>query len=67
MPRHGRTAPADLLLAILIGQPRVTWELRLRQERRRAVALATMGVDYPYTYEGAPFPRSAFAASGVSA
>lgn len=44
-----------------------TMELGVIQERRRAAALATMGVDYPYTYEGAPFPRSAFAAAGVSA
>ncbi|MFL4905003.1 hypothetical protein ACJ6WF_17880 [Streptomyces sp. MMS24-I2-30] len=34
--------------------PAVTWE------RRRAAALAALGVDYPYTYDGAPFPLSAF-------
>ncbi|MBW1603389.1 hypothetical protein JJV70_15015 [Streptomyces sp. JJ66] len=37
------------------------------RERRRAVLLATMGVDYPYTYEGAPFPRAAFEGAGVVA
>ncbi|WP_411084198.1 hypothetical protein [Streptomyces sp. cmx-18-6] len=42
-------------------------ELGIIRERRRAAALAAMGVDYPYTYDGAPFPRSAFAAAGVSA
>ncbi|WP_078594028.1 hypothetical protein [Streptomyces sp. NRRL S-920] len=44
-----------------------TLELRVIRERRRAAVLAAEGVDYPYTYEGAPFPRSAFAAAGVSA
>lgn len=44
-----------------------TLELRVIRERRRAAVLATEGVDYPYTYEGAPFPASAFAAAGVSA
>ncbi|MFB7028775.1 MULTISPECIES: hypothetical protein [unclassified Streptomyces] len=42
-------------------------DLDLICERRRAAALATLGVDWPYTYEGAPFPESAFAAVGVSA
>lgn len=36
-------------------------------ERRRAAVLATYGVDYPYTYEGAPFPASAFVTAGVTA
>ncbi len=44
-----------------------TMELGIICERRRAAALASLGVDYPYTYEGAPFPRSAFAAAGVTA
>jgi len=39
------------------------WELRRQWERRRAAALATMGVDYPYTYEGAPFGVEDFRAS----
>ncbi|QNP71897.1 hypothetical protein IAG44_22440 [Streptomyces roseirectus] len=39
------------------------WELRLQWERRRAATLATMGVDYPYTYEGAPFGLDDFRAS----
>ncbi|MDX3385069.1 hypothetical protein PV682_26855 [Streptomyces niveiscabiei] len=36
------------------------WELRLQWERRRAAALAAEGVDYPYTYEGAPFDSASF-------
>lgn len=44
-----------------------TLELHVIRERRRAAALAAEGVDYPYTYEGAPFPASVFAAAGVSA
>ncbi|MBT2401058.1 hypothetical protein [Streptomyces sp. ISL-100] len=47
-------------------QAEATLELNLTQERRRAAALATMGMDYPYTYEGAPFPASAFATAKVS-
>ncbi|MEV8308497.1 hypothetical protein AB0P36_14330 [Streptomyces flavidovirens] len=42
-----------------------TMELGVIGERRRAAALATLGVDYPYTYEGAPFPRSAFVAAAA--
>ncbi|MGV9688490.1 hypothetical protein ACWDUX_05175 [Streptomyces sp. NPDC003444] len=42
-------------------------DLDLICERRRAIALATLGVDWPYTYEGAPFPASAFGAVGVPA
>ncbi|QNP71501.1 hypothetical protein IAG44_20085 [Streptomyces roseirectus] len=30
-------------------------ELHLQRERRHAAALASLGIDYPYTYEGAPF------------
>ncbi|MFE9607523.1 hypothetical protein [Streptomyces sp. NPDC006012] len=37
------------------------------RERRRAAALAALGVDYPYTYEGAPFPLSAFAPTRTAA
>ncbi|WOX11315.1 hypothetical protein [Streptomyces sp. N50] len=42
-------------------------ELHLCRERRRAAVLATMGVDYPYTYEGAPFPASAFETARMAA
>ncbi|MFF6867705.1 hypothetical protein [Streptomyces sp. NPDC012450] len=42
-------------------------DLDLICERRHAIALATLGVDWPYTYEGAPFPASAFGAVGVPA
>ncbi|MFJ2131641.1 hypothetical protein ACIO8F_26160 [Streptomyces sp. NPDC087228] len=53
--------------AIFRQQAETTMELGVIRERRRAAALATLGVDYPYTYDGAPFPASAFAAAGVSA
>lgn len=53
--------------ALFRQQAETTMELGVIHERRRAAVLATMGVDYPYTYEGAPFPRSAFAAAGVTA
>ncbi|GAA2951914.1 hypothetical protein [Streptomyces flavovirens] len=53
---------------LLAREAERTLELRVIRERRRAAVLATEGVDYyPYTYEGAPFPASAFAAAGVSA
>ncbi|MEV0471813.1 hypothetical protein [Streptomyces prunicolor] len=48
-------------------QAETALELHLCRERRRAAVLATMGVDYPYTYEGAPFPASAFETAGVVA
>ncbi|MET8983312.1 hypothetical protein ABZX85_47895 [Streptomyces sp. NPDC004539] len=35
----------------------------LQGERRRAAAYATLGVDYPYTYDGAPFGAADFRAS----
>ncbi|QNP71103.1 hypothetical protein IAG44_17770 [Streptomyces roseirectus] len=37
---------------------------RLQQERRRAAAYATLGIDYPYTYDGAPFGPAAFTDAG---
>lgn len=52
---------------MLRQQSETTLELGVIRERRRAAALATLGVDYPYTYDGAPFPASAFATAGVSA
>ncbi|MFF2845046.1 hypothetical protein ACFVT5_01770 [Streptomyces sp. NPDC058001] len=45
-------------------QAKTASELRLHRERRRALYYATRGVDLPYTYPGAPFPRSAFVAAG---
>lgn len=36
--------------------PAAQGELRAIRERRRAAALATMGIDYPYTYPGAHVP-----------
>ncbi|MDX3388309.1 hypothetical protein PV682_43775 [Streptomyces niveiscabiei] len=38
-------------------------ERELQQERQRAAAYATLGIDYPYTYPGAPFPAEAFRTS----
>lgn len=56
----------DVALARPYVLAETTVQLRaLTRERRRAAALAAMGMDYPYTYEGAPFPRSAFV-TGVS-
>ncbi|MES9559803.1 MULTISPECIES: hypothetical protein [unclassified Streptomyces] len=53
--------------AIFRQQAETTMQLGVIRERRRAAALATLGVDYPYSYPGAPFPASAFVASGVTA
>ena len=36
-----------------------------QQERRRAAAFATLGVDYPYTYDGAPFGADDFRAASA--
>ncbi|MEX3100341.1 hypothetical protein [Streptomyces sp. ST1015] len=36
-------------------------EVELQRERRRAAAYAAAGLEYPYTYEGAPFGAEAFA------
>ncbi|MHC5904313.1 hypothetical protein ACVNF4_10470 [Streptomyces sp. S6] len=62
------TSPSKAEAAALFRQQdAVTLELRLQQERRRAAALASMGIEYPYTYEGAPFGPDAFAATEMSA
>ncbi|MFJ4968661.1 hypothetical protein [Streptomyces sp. NPDC088755] len=50
--------------ALFQREAEATLQLRVIRERRRA---ATLGVDYPYTYEGAPFGADSFAAAGVSA
>lgn len=58
----------DMALIRLYYRAETTMQLGvIKAERRRAAELASMGVDHPYTYPGAPFPRSAFAAAGVSA
>lgn len=44
----------------------VTVELHAIKERQIAAQLATQGIDYPYSYAGAPFPRASFAAAGDS-
>jgi hypothetical protein len=56
----------DEACALFQQQAEMTLELSLPQERRRAAALATLGIDYPYTYAGAPFPASAFARTKVT-
>ncbi|HEY8977996.1 MAG TPA: hypothetical protein VIU15_00245 [Streptomyces sp.] len=62
------TGPTKAEAAALFRQQDAeTLELRLKQERRRAATLATMGIDYPYTYDGAPFGADAFAAAEVTA
>lgn len=38
-----------------------------QQERRYAAEFAAIGVDYPYTFSGAPFPRSAFVSTRATA
>ncbi|WP_411146330.1 hypothetical protein [Streptomyces sp. x-80] len=53
--------------AIFRQQVEATLALQVIRERRRAAALATMGVDYPYSYPGAPFTAEHFTAAGVSA
>lgn len=67
--RHTPLRGEDLALVRPYVLPRPRPHPRLLQyERRMAALLATLGTDYPYTYDGAPFPRSAFAsASGAAA
>ncbi|MEV1092692.1 hypothetical protein [Streptomyces microflavus] len=48
-------------------QSETTMELGVIRERRRAAALASLGMDYPYRYEGDQFQALAFAAAGVPA
>lgn len=61
-PWHHRIGPW-----LLVREAEQTLELHVIRERRRAAALTVEGVDYPYTYEGAPFGADSFAAAGVSA
>ncbi|WP_416970365.1 hypothetical protein [Streptomyces sp. 4F14] len=44
--------------ALFRQQETATLELHLQRERRRAAALATMGIDHPYTYDGAHPPAA---------
>ncbi|MFE4610025.1 hypothetical protein ACFRK5_17000 [Streptomyces niveus] len=44
-----------------------TMKLGVIHERRRAAELASLGVDYPYAYEGDHFTQYASAAAGVTA
>jgi hypothetical protein len=57
----------DEARALFQQQAETTIEVTAVRERRRAAALATLGIDYPYTYAGAPFPASAFTTEGMSA
>ncbi|MEU4950755.1 hypothetical protein [Streptomyces lavendulae] len=54
------TLRAEVVTARFADDP--TLDFRIR-ERRLAVDLASAGIDYPYTYPGAPFSRSAFGAA----
>lgn len=73
IPTHvlARSIPSPWLHRIgpwlLAREAEQTIELGVIRERRRAVEYAAQGVDYPYTYDGAPFPASAFTAAVVSA
>ncbi|HEY8982823.1 MAG TPA: hypothetical protein VIU15_24975 [Streptomyces sp.] len=53
--------------AIFRRQDAATLQLRLQWERRTAAALAAQGIDYPYTYDGAPFSADSFATREASA
>lgn len=71
-PEHVRALYAplrgeDVALTRPYVPAETTLDLGVIRERRRAAELADLGVDYPYTYPGAPFPRSAFVAEGVPA
>ncbi|TGB00576.1 hypothetical protein E2651_28750 [Streptomyces sp. MZ04] len=66
-PRPWTGPTKEEAAAFFRRQSETTTELGIIRERRRAAVLATMGVDYPYSYPGAPFGPSAFAAAGVSA
>ncbi|MEU1077435.1 MULTISPECIES: hypothetical protein [unclassified Streptomyces] len=61
-----RSPSKEEVQALFQRQAEDTLELRLKRERRRTLYYATQGIDFPYTYPGAPFPASAFTA-GVSA
>ncbi len=39
---------------------------RVQKERRAALEFTALEHDYPYSYPGAPFPRSAFAVSVIA-
>ncbi|MCX4677237.1 hypothetical protein OG413_18345 [Streptomyces sp. NBC_01433] len=53
--------------ALFRKQAEVTMRLGVIRERRTAAVLATLGVDYPYSYPGDHFETAAYAAAGVSA
>ncbi|MGJ5898154.1 hypothetical protein DF268_39115 [Streptomyces sp. V2] len=61
------TSPSKEEAAEIFRRQAETWawaeseEAHLQRERRRAAAFAAAGLDYPYTYEGAPFGRETFA------
>lgn len=57
-----RSPSKEQARALFQRQAEDTLELRIKQERRRTLYYATQGLDFPYTYPGAPFPASAFTA-----
>ncbi|MFM9445036.1 hypothetical protein [Streptomyces acidiscabies] len=59
------TSPTKAEAAALFQQDADTLELHRQRERLHALTLATMGVDHPYTYPGAPFGPDAFTTAGV--
>lgn len=65
-PWHHRIGPW-LLAREAEREAERTLELLAIPEPWRAVEAAADGWDYPYAYEGAPFPARALAAAGVSA
>lgn len=65
-PWHHRIGPW-LLASEVEREAERTLELLAIPERWRAVEAATDGWDYPYAYEGAPFPASAFTAPVLTA
>lgn len=61
-----RQAEADAVRQVLAEREHTLQdpaEHARQQERQRAAAYATLGIDYPYTYPGAPFPADAFRTS----
>ncbi|MGJ5897511.1 hypothetical protein ACSCBZ_37045 [Streptomyces niveiscabiei] len=58
------TSPSKEEVAEIFRRQAEEWarmeEAELQRERRRAAELATLGIDHPYTYPGAHFPRDAF-------
>ncbi|MEX3102753.1 MULTISPECIES: hypothetical protein [unclassified Streptomyces] len=52
---HPWTSPSKAEAAEIFRRQAEAEEARLQQERLRIAELASMGIDHPYTYPGAPF------------